>query len=83
LINEFDGDKTEDVRNFICYDLTEDHVLVFCQFVSINFYEEGKTDVESFQQRYSIKHNIVFPYEDEDFFDDLDEDISEIKNLLK
>lgn len=68
--------------NLISYDLTDTHILVFENRCEIVHFTNGTSTVDSGMSRYAIRHGIVYPYNDDDDFDSLDEDISEIKNLL-
>jgi hypothetical protein len=87
LINDFTFSRDQ-IENpflpfFISFDVSENFVLVFGSNCSIEEHTDGKKVVLSFSERFAIKHGIVYEYNEKNDFDDFDEDITEINDLLK
>jgi hypothetical protein len=84
LISEYINDKNitehNEDYNYTSYDLDENHILVLVSYVVVNLLSDGKKDVFSLTEKYRIDYGIVSP--DNSEISDLDEDISEITDLL-
>lgn len=68
--------------NVVSFDISDSHVVVYEYACFLDEFNDGKKMVRNFNKKYSIRHGIVFEYEDDQKFDDFDEDISEIQDLL-
>jgi len=74
-LNEEDGD-------FTTYILGENNLLVIMNSVFVEYYKSMSPQLFTSQERYYIKYGIVYPIENDTEVDDLEEDITEITNII-
>jgi len=73
--NEEDGD-------FTTYILGENNLLVIINIVFVQHYKNDTPKLFTSQEKYYIKYGIVYPIDNDTEIDDLDEDITEITNII-
>lgn len=71
----------EEVKNIIVFDVSDSHKIAIVTQCFLDEDFNGKKTVAPFTDIISIKHGIAYPFNGD--FDDFDEDISEILDLLK
>jgi len=95
LLNEFiknevgKNSSLPDQQNFnfrpfelLVFDISPTHKIIFECSCSIIRHSDNQRVVTSYPQKYTIKHDIVYKCNEDEYFDAIDEDISEITDLL-
>jgi len=72
----------EEDYDFTTYILGENNLLVIINIVFVQYYKNDTPKLFTSQDRYYIKYGIVYPIDNDTEIDDLDEDISEITNII-
>ena len=71
----------EEVKNIVVFDVSDSHKIAIVTQCFLDEDFNGRKTVAPFTDIVSIKHGIAYPFNGD--FDDFDEDISEILDLLK
>jgi hypothetical protein len=82
LINTYIKINDSEIGDYTTYILGENNLLVFVNIVFVQYYKNDTPKLFTSQERYYIKYGIVYPIDNDTEIDDLDEDISEITNII-